>query len=48
MEITIKGEAKEIAVLITTIKERQTASEVAEEITENLLRCASSFHTLES
>ena len=41
MEITIKGEAKEIAVLITTIKERQTASEVAEEITENFLHLAS-------
>lgn len=41
MEITIKGEAKEIAALITAIKERQTASKVAEEITENLLRLAS-------
>ena len=41
MEITIKGEAQEIAVLITAIKERQTASEIADEITEGILRCAS-------
>ena len=41
MEITIKGEAQELAALITAIKERPTASEIADEITEGILRCAS-------
>ena len=41
MEITIKGEAQEFAALIAAIREQPTASEIADEITEGILRCAS-------
>lgn len=42
MEVIVRGDAKEIAALITALQERQSCLNVVEGITEGLQKCLSS------